>query len=384
MFVARAHSFEQQARLAITLAWVAGYTNVITLVTCGVATSHVTGSVSNLGRDIVQGAWVPALYLLFLLVMFFLGAGVSSFLTEAGRRKGWDSIYVLPMTVETLLLAGFAVGNEFSRPSTDPSTLATWVLTAVASAAMGLQNATITRISSGVVRTTHLTGVLTDLGAECAIFVFWLRDQLRSPVTPGRGALLSLIISHPLPRRLVMLASVLGSFLLGALLGTLVVDEMPKWAMFPPVAFLLWIIYQDIATPICEIAGSDARAETTSMELPPGIAVFHLRKSPSRQKLAHKLPDLERWCDRLPAVTRVVILDLSAADLDADAAAELRQLMLQTKSKGRSVILCGISGAQYNQMRREGAGDALDISNVCPDVELAIARGFTLLERARR
>ena len=31
MFVAQAHSFVQQARLAITLAWVAGYTNIITI-----------------------------------------------------------------------------------------------------------------------------------------------------------------------------------------------------------------------------------------------------------------------------------------------------------------------------------------------------------------
>jgi len=33
MFVAQAHSFVQQARLAITLAWVAGYTNIIALLT---------------------------------------------------------------------------------------------------------------------------------------------------------------------------------------------------------------------------------------------------------------------------------------------------------------------------------------------------------------
>ncbi len=38
MFISKAHTFKQQARLAITLAWVAGYTNVITLITLGATT----------------------------------------------------------------------------------------------------------------------------------------------------------------------------------------------------------------------------------------------------------------------------------------------------------------------------------------------------------
>ncbi len=54
MFVAQAQSFTQQARLAITLAWIAGYTNIITIMACGTVTSHASGTTSNLGRDVVE------------------------------------------------------------------------------------------------------------------------------------------------------------------------------------------------------------------------------------------------------------------------------------------------------------------------------------------
>src|SRR5690606_16006321 len=39
--------------------------------------------------------------------------------------------------------------------------------------AMGLQNALVTRISNAVVRTTHLTGLFTDMGIEFAQLFFY-------------------------------------------------------------------------------------------------------------------------------------------------------------------------------------------------------------------
>jgi len=182
MFVTQAHSFTQQARLAITLAWVAGYTNILTVITCGTVTSHVSGTASNLGWYVSEGSWRLAAFAFFLLVSFFLGAAASGFLTELGRRRGWDSIYALPIAVETMLLATLAIGLELHDHGERQSGAPLYWLTGVASLAMGLQNATITRISSGVVRTSHITGVLTDLGLESTQFLLWARPRLRRTV----------------------------------------------------------------------------------------------------------------------------------------------------------------------------------------------------------
>ena len=48
---------------------------------------------------------------------------------------------------------------------------------------MGLQNALVTRVSGAVVRTTHMTGVLTDIGIELVRMRAWVRDGPR-----GQGA----------------------------------------------------------------------------------------------------------------------------------------------------------------------------------------------------
>src|SRR4051812_19006571 len=109
MFVSQAHSFRQQARLAVTLAWVGGYTNIVTVLTCNTVTSHASGTASNFGRELFTGAWGFAGFAFFLLATFFVGAAASGFCTELGRRRGWESIYVLPMVIESLLLAFFAL-----------------------------------------------------------------------------------------------------------------------------------------------------------------------------------------------------------------------------------------------------------------------------------
>lgn len=385
MLEAQAHSFTQQARLAITLAWVAGYTNAITLLVCLHATSHVTGTASALGTDIVEARWHAVGFAAWLLTLFFLGAALSGLLTELGRRRGWESIYVLPMLAEALLLCGFALGIEL-LPADTPDRSANWLLVGTASAAMGLQNATITRISSGVVRTTHLTGVLTDLGTETVQMLLWLRDRQRERTQPGppgtaRPAFVHSLRAHPTARRLALLASVVGSFIFGAALGTLAHDHLTRWSMLPPVLFLLVIVWQDSHTPICEIEHSDASdGVTAQMDLPPGIAVFHVRRAGARSDRVDRLPDLLLWCERLPRSTRVAVLDFTdVGRLHADAAPQLQALIQQPLARRRHLILAGLTPEQFAALRLSGAAEGLDVSNVCPDLELAIARGLALL-----
>jgi len=379
MLNSKAHSFVQQARLAITLAWVAGYTNVVTIVTCGTVTSHVTGTVSQWGRDVFQGRWGLTVFPTFLLLTFLAGAVLSGLCTDAGRRRGWESIYVLPMAIEALLLTAFAIGVELHNHEAIESGSRLYVMTGLASLAMGLQNATITRISSGVVRTTHMTGVFTDLGLEMAHLVFrWLDRR--------RGAELNVAAEKAEQtglQRLLILFSVAGSFALGAGLGALAYGRFPQWAMIPPVLFLIWIVYRDVRIPICEIEPMRDITRHCGSALPNAMAVFHLRKDRQRSGDVQRLPDLLSWCERLPPDLRIVILDLRAAtNLDANDALELAALIKQASADGRQIVISGISRKQYEFMIEDGAAGALEPEHLCPDLELAIARGLAILDDA--
>ncbi|HBS27956.1 MAG TPA: hypothetical protein DEB06_00555 [Phycisphaerales bacterium] len=382
MFLSQAHSFTQQARLAITLAWVAGYTNIVCLLAAGIVTSHLSGTASNLGADIAGGKWAFAGHALYLLLTFFLGAVVSGLATEAGRRRGWESIYVLPMAIEALLLGVFAIANELHEPQVARfgSSLFWW--TGIASAAMGLQNATITRISSGVVRTTHVTGVVTDLGLEAVQFFWWVFDREKD-YPPGRlHSLVHAVRHHPTGRRLALLGSILGSFIVGAALGTLAYEHTPRWSMFPPVLFLLWIIYQDLRAPIVEIEPSDLVGGAGGLDLPPALGVFHLRKDRgSKSARAHRMPDLLAWADRLPPTTRVVILDLcDITHIDPNAALDFRAVLSRFASKGRRLVIAGLTPEQFTQLSQAVPSERLEPVSVCPDLDLAIARGLNLIE----
>jgi hypothetical protein len=70
--------------------------------------------------------------------------------------------------------------------------------------------------------------------------------------------------------------------------------------------------------------------------------------------------------------------------LGANAALELRAVMKLAEARGRRLVISGLNGEQYHAMLEAGAGDALDPTNVCPDLELAVARGVMLAQSAAR
>ncbi len=268
MFHAEAHSFQQQARLAITLASVAGFVNVVGVVVCGVAVSHVTGTVSALGREVGQGEWHLLGIAGWLLAWFLVGAMVSGLAIGAARARGWRSVYVVPMAIEAFALAAMGVlvaqrgvAIESGSPLTTGAFAATqWSLSAIACLAMGLQNATITSISGGVVRTTHLTGVLTDLGIELSRLVA-PRGDMPTPPSPATDATRDRTSLHrERLRRLALLASILGSFLFGAGIAAIAMPTLAAWTMLPPVALLLFVIGQDLVRPIVALEHREARA----------------------------------------------------------------------------------------------------------------------------
>src|SRR5688572_5786537 len=129
MLSASAYSFRQKSRLAISLSWVAGYTNVITFIVCAVVTSHATGNVTHFGKALADrltgaggaNATREALYFGGLVLAFFLGAVVSGCLTEGARRAGFRSKYILPIALQAVLLSGLCVALDVYRLGGTPA-----------------------------------------------------------------------------------------------------------------------------------------------------------------------------------------------------------------------------------------------------------------------
>src|SRR5699024_2286813 len=111
----------------------------------------------------------------FLYILFFLlGSFVSNFLVEIISRKNEDYIYIIPALMESMLLFLTALSGAYLI-SEDPNTIAYLLLFS-----MGLQNSLVTTISNATVRTTHLTGLFTDLGIELSQLFFYKGQEQRT------------------------------------------------------------------------------------------------------------------------------------------------------------------------------------------------------------
>jgi uncharacterized membrane protein YoaK (UPF0700 family) len=158
---ARDHRVDR--RLACSLALVAGGLNAAGFYAAGLYSSNMTGNVSALADHIATGDLTVAGLYLALVATFIAGALVSTLLANAGRRRQLTGVYLFSILLEAALLLLLGTLDVFL-----PDPLRPAVMVFGLSFLMGLQNAVVTRISNARVRTTHVTGMVTDIGIELA------------------------------------------------------------------------------------------------------------------------------------------------------------------------------------------------------------------------
>lgn len=188
-----------------SLSTVAGLVNGVCYV--GVShqvVSHLTGPTSMLGASIASGDWAGVGFLWGVLIAFCAGAVLSGLIVQdsalrLGRRYG------LVLLIESgLIMASIPLFQHSSA-------WGVWL----AAMACGLQNAMATTYSGAILRTTHLTGMFTDLGI-------------------GLGHLLR---GLPLPfRRLILSGLVISGFLLGSICGAWLFQALSYQALYVPAA----------------------------------------------------------------------------------------------------------------------------------------------------
>lgn len=137
------------------------------------ALSHMSGTVTNLGIELGLADRALAWRAFVVLGSFFLGCVASGLIIrqstlKLGRRYG------VALVLESLLL--FAAVWFFHRDATNTGDY-------LAAMACGLQNAMATGYSGAVIRTTHVSGIVTDLGIAVGLFarrqpVDWRRIRL--------------------------------------------------------------------------------------------------------------------------------------------------------------------------------------------------------------
>ncbi|MDH6231850.1 uncharacterized membrane protein YoaK (UPF0700 family) [Mesorhizobium soli] len=228
--------------LARFLTFIAGAVNAGGFLAVRQYTSHMSGIVSSMADSLALGDVGLVLSGFGALFSFVAGAACSAVLVNWGRRQQLQSEYALPLVLEAALLVCFGLlGGHLARHEGLFVPLTVMLLCFI----MGLQNAIITKLSEARIRTTHITGLVTDLGIELGKLSYW---------NTSRSAPRHLFVRADRPK-LRLLASLIMLFFVGGVVGALGFKHIG----FIATLFLAAILLVLAAAPIVDDLAVHAR-----------------------------------------------------------------------------------------------------------------------------
>lgn len=183
-------TFTHNIRLATLLSLVAGIVNITGVLSIKMLTTNVTGHFAFFAEEIMRHDYRIALTFLVFTLCFLLGSFIANFIVEFVITRKPRLAYITPIFLEISILlcvALFFVPNSIY--TTEGKTTAFLLLLA-----MGIQNSLVTKVSQSTVRTTHLTGLFTDLGIELSQLFFFKKPEEQSQLKKTISLRLSIIV----------------------------------------------------------------------------------------------------------------------------------------------------------------------------------------------
>lgn len=229
-FTALQRTPQADLKLGTVLAFVAGAANAGGFLAVGQYTSHMTGMLSALADNLVLGQFVLVGAGIASVLAFLFGAMSTAWIVNWGMRLQLRSAYGLPLLLEAALLLIFGL---FGAAMSLWQTVFLPVTVVLLCFIMGLQNAVITKISQARIRTTHVTGLVTDLGIELGKLLYVNRHPDMLPVRADR-------------ERLRVHAQLVFSFLVGGVAGALGFKYLGYISTLPLAMALLLLVLRPL------------------------------------------------------------------------------------------------------------------------------------------
>ncbi len=187
--------------LAIMLAFVAGSANAGGFILLGSYTSHMTGYLSQAADQLVLSNYAMVFTAILAIGLFTFGAALSAIVINWARGYQPRLQYILPLALQGISFLAFSIIGRGDNYAGNGHLIGLGLLCFI----MGFQNATITKISQSRIRTTHVTGMVTDVGIELGRFVFnYLFQRPRIMADANK---------------LLLLLQLLGMFFIGGVIG---------------------------------------------------------------------------------------------------------------------------------------------------------------------
>ncbi|RRA98861.1 YoaK family protein [Larkinella rosea] len=221
----KTRTLSHNLKIASLLSLVAGIVNVAGFFAVQRLTTNVTGHFAFFVEEVFKlNFWQGFVYFLYIF-FFFLGSFISSLLIEIISRKDDHYIYVFPASMECLILFSIGFWGEYLVIGS-PNAITFSLLFA-----MGLQNSLVTTISNASVRTTHLTGLFTDLGIEFSQLFFYKEKEQK----------------HKLISSIKLRLTIISFFFIGGIIGGILYSKFRLHSLiFAATILVIGLIYDNI------------------------------------------------------------------------------------------------------------------------------------------
>lgn len=220
-------TLKENLLLASSTAFVSGVTNVAGVVAFLAFTSNITGHVANLAKHIVAQNFTEIIVFLVWLLLFLGGAFISNFIIKSLQDSSRYRAHAVPMILEIIVLFFVAIyGYHFY----DDSMFEREAIIGAILFAMGLQNSIVSNISGGLIKTSHLTGLFTDLGSDLA--------ELVHPKTEATLAI---------KNKIIIRLTILTFYFIGGIAGGYFFDLYDFRIFYCIPLILITILYYDLS-----------------------------------------------------------------------------------------------------------------------------------------
>lgn len=168
------HRADESVKASVVLQWFVlsfngGCINAGGFMATGRFVSHVTGFATLFGVGLTTHSIAEAFGLLSVPIFFLAGAFIAGLLIDRPLHRGLKPHVDWVMGLSAIcLFAAAGYGFLFVRFGGEFDLSHHYLLLVLPCLASGLQNAAITSSSGSTVRTTHMTGLTTDLGLGLA------------------------------------------------------------------------------------------------------------------------------------------------------------------------------------------------------------------------
>jgi uncharacterized membrane protein YoaK (UPF0700 family) len=211
-----------------------------------IGTAGATGNAS----EILRRGWPVA--------FFTAGLMASALVHEIGARRRFLSTSAIIFGLEAALLGCVQIFyiNTGRISASGPQFFAPAALLAFA---MGVQNATLTKVGALSVRTTHITGTISEFVEGFSQFIFWMFDRLRGTGARRRRRILAVMMRQRSFQQAVLTALLWISFVVGAFCGTMSMRQFHAYLLVPPIIALVVFLTLDVLRPLAASAEHKAR-----------------------------------------------------------------------------------------------------------------------------